>query len=352
MRAAVGTTWVVAESGACGPTFAHSGIEHGFTALFVSGPVERAAWVESDHAEREANMWGFAKAALDLLAACLSGSAAAGQPASPQSGIFEGREDRFGGVTVDVAADCAATTEAFAGELRSRLAEWASAGKRGIWFKVPLSCARLVLPLSSEGFKFHHAKEEHVMLSRWLEASPCKLPRYSFTLLGVGGAVVNSRNEVLMVQERLVANAKFQGLWKLPGGLADPGEDLAVAAGREVLEETGIKTEPVGVVSIRHAHGLAFGQGDIYCVLRLRPLSEDIKIDPEEIASARWMSLQEIEKRVPADDVKTMADCVSKGTFTVISQAVHGALIHGALVPSTAGKSVVMYTAAGKSDAA
>merc|ERR1712007_94952 len=83
-----------------------------------------------------------------------------------------------------------------------------------------------------------------------LEESPNKLPRYSFTQIGVGGAVVNSKNEVLMVQERTVADANFQGLWKLPGGLADPGEDLAVAAGREVLEETGVQTELVGVVSI------------------------------------------------------------------------------------------------------
>merc|ERR1712151_1106254 len=131
---------------------------------------------------------------------------------------------------------------------------WAEKSKRGIWFKVPLSCARFVPPLTAEGFKFHHAQPEYVMLARWLEESPSKLPRYGFTTIGVGGAVVNSKNEVLMVQERLVENANFQGLWKLPGGLAEPGEDLAAAAGREVLEETGIRTEFVGVVSMRHAH--------------------------------------------------------------------------------------------------
>merc|ERR1712007_180579 len=178
-----------------------------------------------------------------------------------------------------------------------------------------------------------------------LEESPNKLPRYSFTQIGVGGAVVNSKNEVLMVQERTVADANFQGLWKLPGGLADPGEDLAVAAGREVLEETGVQTELVGVVSMRHSHGLRFGQSDIYCVLRLRALSEEIRIDPEEIAAAQWMPLEAIAKLVPTEQKPTMAGCVTPTTFKVIQQALNGAVIHGTTMPNTAGKSVMMYTA-------
>merc|ERR1712048_488937 len=142
-----------------------------------------------------------------------------------------------------------------------------------------------------------------------------------------------------------MGNAKYQGLWKLPGGLADPGEDLAVTAGREIFEETGIQTELDGLVSMRHQHGVRFGQGDIYCVVRLRALTDEIKIDPGEIADARWMSLDEISKLVPTEDKRSMAGCVSANCFKVIKEALHGALIHGKAMPSSTGKGTMLYTA-------
>eukprot|EP00930_Biecheleria_cincta_P096836 TRINITY_DN88619_c0_g1_i1.p1 TRINITY_DN88619_c0_g1~~TRINITY_DN88619_c0_g1_i1.p1 ORF type:complete len:470 (-),score=86.31 TRINITY_DN88619_c0_g1_i1:38-1447(-) len=352
MRRAVGATWCIVESGACGPTFSFPGIDKGFTAICVSGPLERAVWVESGHADREANMWGFTKAAFDLLYSCLKDASDKSLPAILQAPkVFEFKSDHFRGVTIDIAADSRASVSEFSAQLKSCLAEWADEGKRGIWFKVPLNCARFVGPLTAERFKFHHAKEEYVMLTRWLEESPSKLPRYSFTQIGVGGAVVNSKNEVLMIQEKIQADANFQGLWKLPGGLADPGEDLATAGSREVLEETGVASEFEGVVSLRHGHGMRFGQGDIYCVVRLRALSEEIKLCPEEIAAARWMSLEEIEKLVPKEKKASMAGCVSPTTFKVIQEAVNGSLIQGTVMPSTAGKSVMVYTAKGLSKA-
>ena len=49
---------------------------------------------------------------------------------------------------------------------------------------------------------------------------------------GVGGLVINDRNELLVIAERYGwDNVKR---WKLPGGLVDPGEDLDAAACREV----------------------------------------------------------------------------------------------------------------------
>ena len=46
-------------------------------------------------------------------------------------------------------------------------------------------------------------------------------------IVGVGGVVVNGRGEVLLVQERVSPSERMQGSWKLPGGLAEPGEVLA-----------------------------------------------------------------------------------------------------------------------------
>jgi nicotinamide mononucleotide (NMN) deamidase PncC len=71
MRAEVDAVWSICEGGACGPSFNVPGIAAGFSVITISGPVERAVLVQSTHANREENMWGFAKAALDLLLLCI-----------------------------------------------------------------------------------------------------------------------------------------------------------------------------------------------------------------------------------------------------------------------------------------
>eukprot|EP00746_Dinoflagellata_sp_MGD_P016911 gnl/MRDRNA2_/MRDRNA2_138510_c0_seq1.p1 gnl/MRDRNA2_/MRDRNA2_138510_c0~~gnl/MRDRNA2_/MRDRNA2_138510_c0_seq1.p1 ORF type:complete len:515 (-),score=93.73 gnl/MRDRNA2_/MRDRNA2_138510_c0_seq1:84-1628(-) len=351
MREAVGTAWCIAESGACGPTFNFSGIDSGFTAICVSGPVERVVFVESSNSDRERNMWGFTKVALDLFAECLEEASACSVPAKvetkalPNKAVFEGIEDRYQGVNVNISPESRATATEFESDLRSSLVKWRQAGKRGIWFKVPQCCARFVPVLISEGFRYHHAKPDYVMLARWLENSESKLPTYGFTQVGVGGLVINSKNEVLMVQERISPMADYQGIWKFPGGLADPGEDFGVTASREVMEETGVPTEFLGLVSIRHTHKVRFGQGDLYCVVKLKATSEQINLDPEELADAKWMSIEEIRSRVPKDQRKSMDGCVSGPTCRVIEQGLQDVLIQGAPMPSSRGPPTMIYAA-------
>ena len=71
VRQALGTTWGLAETGASGPTGNRYGDAAGHTCIAVSGPVERTKTLETGDNDREANMWIFAKAALDLLEECL-----------------------------------------------------------------------------------------------------------------------------------------------------------------------------------------------------------------------------------------------------------------------------------------
>lgn len=55
-RIEVGATWCICENGACGPTFAYPDLDAGFTAIFISGPVERGILIRSHHGRREDNM--------------------------------------------------------------------------------------------------------------------------------------------------------------------------------------------------------------------------------------------------------------------------------------------------------
>ena len=71
VRVQLGATWGLAETGAAGPSGNRYGDAPGHACLAVAGPVERALTVETGRADREANMWAFARAAIALLEACI-----------------------------------------------------------------------------------------------------------------------------------------------------------------------------------------------------------------------------------------------------------------------------------------
>lgn len=100
--------------------------------------------------------------------------------------------------------------------------------------------------------------------------------------------------------------------WKMPGGLAELGEQLDEAAVREVLEETGVPCRFLSVLCVRHSHGIQFGRSDLYFVCRLEPIEE---VDEEgnvvipkpvpqanEIESVAWVPLEEYKSMVNAPD--------------------------------------------------
>src|SRR6202795_317141 len=76
-RTRFAVTWSIAEIGASGPTGNRYGDAAGHSCIAVAGPVERVITVETGSADREANMWAFTRAALDLLGSCLKEAAGA-----------------------------------------------------------------------------------------------------------------------------------------------------------------------------------------------------------------------------------------------------------------------------------
>jgi PncC family amidohydrolase len=71
VRESLGTTWGLSETGASGPTGNRYGDAAGHACIAVAGPIERVITLETGDADREVNMWTFAKAALELLEACV-----------------------------------------------------------------------------------------------------------------------------------------------------------------------------------------------------------------------------------------------------------------------------------------
>ena len=103
-----------------------------------------------------------------------------------------------------------------------------------------------------------------------------------------GGVVFNPDNRrILLIREK-----GSDSVWKFPGGLLDLGEEIADGVQREVREETGIASQFVSVLAIRHAHNIQFGRSDFYWICKLKALTEDIVVD-DEIQDACWMAVDD-----------------------------------------------------------
>ena len=77
VRIRLDATWGLCETGASGPTGNRYGDAAGHACLAVAGPLEKAITLETGAANRDANMWRFAAAALELLEAAMDQAARA-----------------------------------------------------------------------------------------------------------------------------------------------------------------------------------------------------------------------------------------------------------------------------------
>ncbi|MBD8065204.1 NAD(+) diphosphatase [Devosia sp. PTR5] len=109
-----------------------------------------------------------------------------------------------------------------------------------------------------------------------------------------------------------------EGMYSLLAGFVEPGETVESAVRREVLEESGIRVERVRYVACQpwpFPMSLMFGcHGEA--------ISEEITIDPTELADARWVDRDEV--------LKLLA-----GQHETIAPPRHGA-IAGALIEAWA----------------
>ncbi|KAH8338009.1 hypothetical protein KR059_002541 [Drosophila kikkawai] len=243
--------------------------------------------------------------------------------------VFRGITDRFAGVTVDGREENVDKNISFRDKLKKSLDFWTANKNRAIWFRVYKEQADWVPVLAENGFDFHHARTGEVVLYRWLPLDESSnLPTYAHTLMGVGGLVINEKDEVLVVSDRY---AMIPNSWKLPGGYVEPQENLIDAAIREVAEETGIRTEFRSVVSLRHAHGGSFGCSDMYIVVGLKPLNLDFKRCEREIAKLQWMPVAEFLEHPQVHQtnrqfVRTYLDYQRRGLTITCRDDVHQVL--------------------------
>jgi 8-oxo-dGTP pyrophosphatase MutT (NUDIX family) len=130
------------------------------------------------------------------------------------------------------------------------------------------------------------------------------IPTWFFAMV-----VVRLGHRFLLTQER-----KYGGTWSLPGGRVEPGEDLASAAIREVLEETGVPVRLDGIVRIEHA--ASPGSSRVRVIYVATPLDDTAPktVADEESLGAAWLTLDEIG-RLPlrGSDLRPLLERVRAG---------------------------------------
>ncbi|KAG2678248.1 hypothetical protein I3760_12G135100 [Carya illinoinensis] len=204
--------------------------------------------------------------------------------------LLPATNDDHGGIVVEM--EEAMDSEVFVTLLRASISEWRRQGKKGVWIKLPIDLVSLVEPTVKEGFWYHHAEPNYLMLVYWIPKTICTIPANASHRAVIGAIVLNDKRELLVVQEK---SGKFKGtgVWKIPTGVVDEGENVCEAARREVKEETGIDTEFLEVLAVRQLHKALFEKSDILFICMMSPLSLDIQKQELEIEAAQWMPFGE-----------------------------------------------------------
>jgi len=113
------------------------------------------------------------------------------------------------------------------------------------------------------------------------------IPTWYFALV-----VVRRGHRFLLTQEK-----KYGSTWSIPGGRVEPGESLAAAAVREVLEETGVPIKLDGVLRVEHSPG--DGSARVRVIYVGTPLDDTAPktVADEESLGAAYLTLDEIRQR-------------------------------------------------------
>lgn len=125
-------------------------------------------------------------------------------------------------------------------------------------------------------------------------------------------AVVRLGHRFLMTQER-----KYGSTWSIPGGRVEPGESLADACLREVVEETGVPVQLDGILRVEHTPSPSGAR--VRVVFLATPLGDTPpkSVADEESLQARWLSLEEIAKLpLRGSDLRALLESVAAGRPT------------------------------------
>lgn len=102
--------------------------------------------------------------------------------------------------------------------------------------------------------------------------------------------IVSKDGRIVLIKRR---NDPFKGSYALPGGFVEHGEALEDCVVREVLEETGLRTQVVGLLGVYSAPGRDPRGHFVTAVYELRPTGGSLRAG-DDAGSAEWVPLDRV----------------------------------------------------------
>jgi 8-oxo-dGTP diphosphatase len=112
---------------------------------------------------------------------------------------------------------------------------------------------------------------------------------------------------VLLIQR---GHPPFAGDWALPGGFVEEGERVAEAAPRELAEETGLRTGPLGLLGVYDTPGRDPRGWTVSVVYLTREPAERAVSGADDASDARWFRSTALPK-LAFDHAAIIADALS-----------------------------------------
>jgi 8-oxo-dGTP pyrophosphatase MutT (NUDIX family) len=118
----------------------------------------------------------------------------------------------------------------------------------------------------------------------------------------VSAIVVDDAGQVLLHR------STHDGNWYVIGGAPDPGEDLADAAVREALEETGLHVLPQRLIGVYTDPLVRYPNGDevlyVATVFRCKPVGGTLKVGDDESLEVRYFPPDQLPPLLPTHQLR------------------------------------------------
>lgn len=120
-------------------------------------------------------------------------------------------------------------------------------------------------------------------------------PKESITVL-----LLNAKGEMCFIKSLRYTTQKIE--WELPAGGVGKDEDILVAAEREVIEETGLKTKALKLLySYNPSNGMS--NQNVHIILGEVEDNKQVEFDTDEVKDIHWLSPDEIKELIAKKEI-------------------------------------------------